>query len=374
MRKTIIIITLILSHWFVSAQEGAKVVETIKGKVIDVTTNEPVAYTNIGLEGTLYGTASNAEGDFELKIPEELSSKNIYFSAVGFKNKIFPVAELFGKEFNVIKLESQSYDIEDIDIAAQSKVLVRILRMAAENTPYNFIGGPFNLICSYENSKTINDTVHTTQTANVTIYDKTGYIKPSKLNAFQSIKYAVKKDKEYDADYRFSTGTNNINELLEFDWVRAGASVLNPDLLADFKLSLEDEPVVDGDECWVIAFKQTAPTLSGSGDFYATFFEGKITIEKDDYSVKKIEGTIRSKQNSLQGRALAVSSSSIRVKKDIDYQFFVNYSNLKPETIQVEKTYQLNGNKVEEQISLKIDQVQTTNVTALENRDYFSGE
>jgi hypothetical protein len=184
----------------------------------------------------------------------------------------------------------------------------------------------------------------------------------------------VKKNSKNEEDYRFSTGMNNINELLEFDWVRSGASVLNPNLLAGFKLLLEEEPVIDGNECWVIAFKQTVPTLAGSGDFYATFFEGKITVEKDDYSVKKIEGDIRSEQNSLQGRSLAVSNSSINVKKDVSYHFLVNYASLKPELIQVEKKYVMNGNPIEEQISLKIEQVQTTNITALESRDYFSGE
>ncbi|QGY44885.1 hypothetical protein GM418_14765 [Maribellus comscasis] len=374
MKKIIIIVTLFFSTWIASAQNGSKVVETIKGKVINVATNEPVAYTNIGLEGTLYGTASNADGDFELKIPEELASKNIYFSAVGFKNKTFPVTDLYGKEYSVIKLESQSYDIGNIDIAAQSKVLIRILRMAAENTPYNFIGGPYNLICSYENNKTINDTTQTNQKANVTIYDKSGYTNPSKLDAFQSVKYAVEKDTEYETDYRFSTGTNNIGELLDFDWVRSGSSVLNPDLLADFRLTLEDEPVVNGDECWTIAFKQTVPTLAGSGDFYATFFEGKITIKKEDYSVKKIEGTIHSKQNSLQGRSLAVTNSSLKVKKDVSYQYTINYANLKPELIQVEKKYKMDGSQIQEQISLQVNQVQTTNVTALQSRDYFSGE
>lgn len=374
MKKIIIAATFIFTVGLLSAQEGAKVVETIKGKVINEATNEPVAYTNIGLEGTLYGTASNAEGDFELKIPEELASKNIYFSAVGYKNKTFPVTDLFGKEFSVIKLGSQSYDIGNVDVAARSKVLIRILRMAAENTPYNFIGGPYNMVCSYRKAQTTNDTTQTTQNGIVTIYDKNGYTQPSKLDAFRSVKYAVKNDREYNEDYRFSTGLNNMSELLEFDWVRSGSSVLNPNLLNSFELILEDEPVIDGEECWVIQFKQNRPTLAGSGDYYATFFEGNITVAKDDYSVKNIEGDVRSEQNSLQGRSLAVSNSSIKVKKNVSYHFTVTYASLKPELIQVEKSYETEGNQVKEQISLHIDQVQTTNVTALQSRDYFSGE
>lgn len=375
MKKTIILFILALFGFAGFTQESGKVIQTLKGKIINESTNESVAYTNIGLEGTFYGTASDAEGNFELKIPEELTSKNIFFSAVGFKNIMFPVTELFNKEFNVIKLSPQSYDIENIDIAAQSKVLIRILRMAAENTPYNFIGGPLNLICNYENQKTINGSTQTKQNANVVIYDKTGYSNPSISDAFQSVKYAVKKtQKEEEADYRFSTGTNNIDELLELDWVRSGASILNPALLPDFKLKLDSEPELNGNKYWIISFKQNAPTLAGSGDFYATFFEGKITIKKDDYSVLKIEGTVRSEKNSMQGKTLAVTSSSINVRENVAYNFTVTYSNLKPDEIILNKSYTCEDEKISEQSGLKINQVQTTNITALKSRDYFSGE
>ena len=153
MKKIIILLIWISTCLFAEAQEGGKVVQTIKGKVINQVTNEPVSYTNIGLEDTFFGTASDIDGNFELKIPAELVSRDIYFSAVGFKNKKFPVQTLFSKEFNIVKLDAQSYGIDDIDIAAQSKVLIRILRMASENIPVNFIGGPFNLTCKYKNEK-----------------------------------------------------------------------------------------------------------------------------------------------------------------------------------------------------------------------------
>src|SRR5680860_1921480 len=155
---TIIIFATLISH-FSFAQESGKVVETIKGKVIDASTSEPVSYTNIGLEGTFYGTASDGDGNFELKIPAELADRNIYFSAVGFENKMFPVKTIFNKEFNVIRIESKSYGIGNIDVAAQSKVLIRILTLASENIQYNYILGPYNLLAEYSNQKNIDNTI-----------------------------------------------------------------------------------------------------------------------------------------------------------------------------------------------------------------------
>lgn len=354
------------------AQEIGTVVNTVKGKVINTETNEPVSYTNIGIEGTLHGTASNEEGIFEIKITEELADKNIYFSAVGFKNKIMPVNSLFDKEFNIVKIESQSYGIKDIDIAAQNMVLIRILRMASENTPYNFIQGPFNLVGTYTNEKTV-DTTITKQSAEVLIYDGSGYANPSKQDAFQSLKYSF-TSAESDADYRFSTGTTNLDELLELDWVRTASSVLNPALTNEYSLKLLDEPKINGQEFWVISFQQKKPTLAGSGDFYATGFEGEITIKKEDYSVLKIEGKIESPKNNRQGKALAIGNSNTNYFENISTDFSISYKTLKPAKIEINKKYTFKGTQIAENSVLEITKVKATDLTELDSRQYFSGK
>jgi len=353
------------------AQQPGKIVNTVKGKVINSSTNEPVSYTNIGLEGTYYGTASDGDGNFELKIPHELLTKNIFFSAVGFKNKKFPVKSLFNKEFNVIKIENQSYGIDNIDIAAQNRVLIRILRMASENIPHNFIRGPYNLYGDYRNEKTSRDTI-INQNIEVIIYDDKGYVNPSKEDAFRSLKYSLKKEKS-EKDIRFSTGATNLDEILELDWARSATSVLNPALTGGFQLKLESEPNIDGKNFWVISFKQKQPTLVGSGDFYATSFEGKITIDKEDYSVFKIEGKVESQKNNRQGKVLAIGKSNTHYFTNVNYDFSIRYSNLKPDIIELNKSYLFDGEEIQEHSSLKITRVKTTDLTLLNSRQYYTG-
>lgn len=374
MKNIILLFVLFVMAGATKAQNGNIVVQTIKGKVINEATNEPVSYTNIGLDDTYYGTASDDDGNFEMNISADMVSKNIFFSAVGYKNKTFPVKSLFNKEFNVIKLQPKSYDIGNVDVSAQSKVLIRILRMAAENTPYNFIGGPFNLICSYENKISEGDSTLEAQNAIVTVYDKYGYMHPSESDAFHSLKYKLEKTKVTNAGYSFSTGNTNLDDLFGLDWVRTATSVMNPGIIDGFQLKLESEPEIDGSPCWVISFTQKKPTLAGCGDFYATSFEGKITIEKDDYSVKKIEGKIHSAKNNRQGRDLAIGAANTHFQKNVSYDFTVNYSNLKPETILLNKTYTSEGTKVKEQSKLVVNQVQTTNLVEIDSREYFMGE
>lgn len=351
------------------AQTETRVAQSIKGKVINEITNEAVAYTNIGIEGTFYGTASDADGNFELKIPEEMVNKKIFFSALSYKNDTFPVRSLFEKEFSIIKLEPQTYDIADVDIAAQSRVLIRILRMASENTPYNFLGGPFNLVCTFENEKIIDDTLKVAEKAEVLIFDRNGYRQPSKTDAFKTRKYELKKE---DPDYSFSTGITNFDELLGLDWVRSATSVLNPALLGLFTLKLEEETERDGKPVWIISFSQEEPTLAGSQDFHATEFRGKITIAKDDYSVLKIEGTAKSEKQNRQGKFLAVTGSNQNYFENVTYDFGITYSKLKPELLSINKKYRLNGQQVEETSTLLVNQVEMANVKEITSRDYFA--
>jgi hypothetical protein len=355
------------------AQNSSKVVQTVKGKVVDASSNRPVSYTNIGLEGTYYGTASDAEGNYELKIPEEMVEKDVYFSAVGFKSIQFPVKDLFDKEFNVVKLQAQSYGVDEVDIAAQNMVLIRILRMAAENIKYNYGAGPFNMHCSYNNECTVNNKVQEPQIASVLIYDAKGYSEPSKSDAYVSRKYSVEKEKG-DTDYQFSTGLMNIDDLLELDWIRSGACILNPALLNDYTLSLESQPTIDGKEYWVILFSQKKPTLEGSGDFYATAFKGKITINKVDYSVLKIEGEVKSEKNNRQGRGLGLGSSNTNYLTDVSYNFVVDYKDLLLSQVSLSKSYKYEGKSIIGNSVLKVDRAHTNNLTTLETREYFPGE
>lgn len=369
---TIIFISALISI-SVFAQEGGKVVSTIKGKVVESSSNRPVSYTNIGLEGTFFGTASDAEGNFELKIPEEMIGKDIYFSAVGFKNKQFPVKQLFGKEFNVVKLDAQSYGVGEVDIKAQNMVLIRILRMAYENIKYNYGAGPFNMHCTYNTKRTSDGSVVDPQTGSVLIYDKNGYSFVSKADAFQSRNYKVTKEKSED-DYTFSKALMNIDEILELDWVRSGSGVLNPALSGDFKLSLKDQPTIDGKEYWVIAFSQDEPTLEASGSFYATSFGGTISINKEDYSVLSIAFDIQSEKENRQGRGLAVGTSNKEYYTDVSSAFKIEYKDLLVNKIGIDKLYTYKGKTMTNVSVLTVDRAHTNNLTVIETRNYFAAE
>lgn len=372
MKTYIILFSILVLSVHAYAQTTVKVAGTIKGKVIHAKSNEAISYTNIGIEGTFFGTASDEEGNFELKIPEEMVASKIFFSAVGFKNVQFQVSDLLKKEFNVIKLDAQSYGIEDVDIAAQNKVLIRILRMASENIPYNYIQGPHNLVGKYSYDMTA-DTLQFEREGEVLIYDKKGYKNPSIRDAYNSVKYSIKAIPN-EADFRFSTGNTKMDELLALDWVRSSSSVLNPSLLAGYNLSLKDETEVNGLKYWIISFSQIQPDISGSGEYHSNQVDGEITINKEDYSVLEIKGNSKAVANSEQHRSIATDPSSDGTMKNVSSSFTVRYKSLKPEYIELVRSFIKDDTSYSETARFTVDKVKTTGVQVLKSRQYFTGE
>lgn len=340
----------------------------ITGKVVDASNNKPVGFTNIGIEGTLHGTASDANGNFTLEIPESMADEKMYFSAVGYKNRLFPVKNLFGQESCVVRLQPQSYDIDDVDVEAQNMVILRILRTASENIRYNYGAGPFNLHCKYTKNTTKNNGINITTNANVLIFDKTGYSQPSHTEAFASRKYRITKT---DDNYTFSSNMLKIDELLSLDWVRLNSNIINPALFSDYQVKIEDQPEINGKEYWVISFKQKNPTLEGSGDFYASAFEGKITIRKDNYMIYSITGNVKAPKNNRQDRSLAIAENNSNFLNDVSYDFSVDYRNLLINKIAINKIYIYKGDKYNENTILEVNRSHANNLIIVNKRDYF---
>ncbi len=315
MKNTIVLIFLFASL-AVSAQT-----QVLKGRIVDSGTQAGVAYTNIGVEGTFYGTASDADGFFELKIPEEFQTEKLYISAVGFKNEIFDLVQLTKKDFNLISLTAQTYDIADIDIAAQSRVLFRVVKTASQSISKNYINSTLGMKIYYS-EKVISGGQTKSREAVVNIYDKNGYRQPNVVDAFESRNFKFAQSKKNFESYSFSTGSTGFEELLEMDVVRSASTILNTKLLNDYDLQLEGTSVFEGDSVWIISYKTSEMDLAHTGDFYATKIDGKIYISKSDYGIIRNECAIEADKNSSQNRSLFAKEN---VQENVRYHFTATY-------------------------------------------------
>ncbi len=298
MKQTILFLFLLITvHTFAQPK-------IVKGRIVDAKSQEGVAYTNIGIEGTFYGTASDADGFFELKIPDGYSNEKLFVSAVGYENATLPVSDLLSKEFVRIQLIEQTYKIEGVDVSAESRVLFRIIKTASKKIPRNYHDGPLGMKFHYYEETKVNNADSMIREAVVEMYDEDGYNKPSTANAFKSRNYRFTEvNKNFDS-YSFSSGQTGFDELIDMDLARLSNTIFNEQLLNDYDLHLEGTSAYEGDSVWIISYKTNKTDLAHTGDFYTTKIDGKMYILKSNYALVRNECLIEADRNNPQNRSL----------------------------------------------------------------------
>ena len=94
--------------------------QTLRGTVLDKETHEPLAGVNISykkINGEMAGTISDAEGMYELRLPN--GGADVLFSYIGYENKVVPVI-LGEKETKVLHIYMQTAStlLSDVVISA----------------------------------------------------------------------------------------------------------------------------------------------------------------------------------------------------------------------------------------------------------------
>ncbi|MDA3929604.1 MAG: carboxypeptidase-like regulatory domain-containing protein [Prolixibacteraceae bacterium] len=360
-----IFFSLLLNNSF--AQESFQ----LSGKVLDSKTKDILVFVNIGIEGTLIGTASNAFGDFTLKIPNELADRNLYFSAIGYENLTFPIAK-YNQQNPITKLDPLSYGIDDIEISSQSKVLYRIIRQTSKSIAENYINKALNYKAIVQNEVYINDTLDKKRDALLLLSDLSGY--GNRKNSFESINYKVLNvERNFDI-ISLEDGTMNIDDVLAFDLVRTTGNIFQISYLNEYDLELIEDTVIDGDSVSVIAYRLFKPDISRTGDLNAIEYKGKLYISKESNVLLKAETHIKSAKHSKHGRTIFVEKSNAFT--NVDYHVTTTYKKSSSEyyldRISMTKNYTNSSNQtVKETSSLIVVSVTTNQPTLLKKRQYY---
>jgi len=108
MKKIYFVIMLLSFNLTVFAQS------TLIGTTFNSETKGEVPYVSIGIENKSTGTVSNNNGEFSLKIGEDISqSDSVTFSSIGFKTIKYTIADI-NKVANKIFLDPVTYELDEI--------------------------------------------------------------------------------------------------------------------------------------------------------------------------------------------------------------------------------------------------------------------
>lgn len=90
----------------------------ITGRITDAQSNEPLAGATVHIEGTTHGNATDADGYFKLKVPEQYTSAVLVFRSIGYYETEKKSDFASGTDLGVIALSPSSIGLNEIKVLA----------------------------------------------------------------------------------------------------------------------------------------------------------------------------------------------------------------------------------------------------------------
>jgi hypothetical protein len=252
---------------------------TIKGKVIDVETRNPLVFATVAVKETNVSIVTNIDGEFTLKIGETVTSKNLEITYLGYKNKVIPISELKdngGK--NVIELEPAPIPIKEIVVKPLDPN--EIVNKAIQSIGKNYEGEPNLMTAFYRETIRKNRTYVSIGEAVVEIF-KAPYYNDTRFDGAKIYKGRKSSDVQKMDTVLFKLQGGPVS-VLQLDIAKNTESVLTKEAMEYYNYTISGVIEIDNKPHYVIDFLQK-PSVD------IPLFMGSLFINMETYAISEIE-------------------------------------------------------------------------------------
>ncbi len=252
---------------------------TIKGKVVDATTGDPLVFATVAVKESNVAIITNIDGEFTLKIGEALTAKNLEVSFLGYKNKIIPISEMRDNGYkNVISLETAPIPIKEIIVRPLDPV--DIVEKAIGNIGKNYESVPNLMTAFYRETIRKNRTYVSIGEAVVEIF-KAPYDNDLRFDGARIYKGRKSSDVEKMDTVLFKLQGGPVS-VMSLDIAKNTESILTKEAMQYYNYSLNGVIEIDNKPHYVIDFMQK-PSVD------IPLFMGSFYIDMDSYAITEAE-------------------------------------------------------------------------------------
>jgi hypothetical protein len=252
---------------------------TIKGKVIDAETRNPLVFATVAVMETNVTIVTNIDGEFTLKIGETVTSKNLEVTFLGYKNKVIPISEL--KENgakNVIEMEAAPIPIKEIVVKPLDPY--EIVKKAIQNIGNNYENVPNLMTAFYRETIRKNRTYVSIGEAVVEIF-KAPYYNDARFDGARIYKGRKSSDVQKMDTVLFKLQGGPVS-VLQLDIAKNTESVLTKEAMEYYNYSIAGVIEIDNKPHYVIDFLQK-PAVD------IPLFMGSLFINMETYGITEVE-------------------------------------------------------------------------------------
>lgn len=311
----------------VNSQNSVNNLNIFKGKSISHLNGEPVSFVNMGIKGTTIGTATDKMGEFTLSVPANYMQEFVlFYSAIGYESGEIALNKLSKDSINIIVLKPTQYKLNELDVSAKSKVAMGIIKDAVSKIPKNYPSFPFMYPFTYKAEKTINQKLENAA-AKGQLFDSLGYQSKNFFTAYASRSYVFNEPENIEKNrFAFIKGITGMDDFLNFDIVGSNGNILTVEHLDKYQLTLTGTTTYAQDSVYVISYKNLEPSVTSTGDYYVTSYEGEIFISKTSKAILKNTTQVKSEKVALFGRNFAIPEGQKPMGTDVQYNFSTTYN------------------------------------------------
>lgn len=247
-----------------------------KGEVVNARNSRPISSAYLALNNSNISTITNADGEFSLKVPEDLTEATVTVSVLGFQSKTLPLS-YFKSANTTIELEETVEELTEISLYKATNPNLLVKEMLAKKDE-NYLSDQSIMTSFYR--ETIKK-----GWSNVSLSEAVVKIYKSPYNS-------SKKDLVSLYKARKSTDYNKLDTIalklrggpfntLYLDMMKYTEYVLRPEMIDSYKFDFDDPAKINDRFTYVVNFTE----IDKSDPWYF----GKLFIDAETSTLVKAE-------------------------------------------------------------------------------------
>ncbi|WBL26812.1 carboxypeptidase-like regulatory domain-containing protein [Zunongwangia sp. HGR-M22] len=117
--------------------ENSDPYQSFKGQVINAFTEDPIQSAHINVKGTTISTISNSDGEFSLKLPEDMTDALISISALGYQTKELQL-DYFKRANVIIAMQESVQELDEVSVYTKGDA-TELVRNMMYNRDENYV-------------------------------------------------------------------------------------------------------------------------------------------------------------------------------------------------------------------------------------------
>ena len=245
----------------------------VSGSITDLKSGKPLAYATIAVMDTYYGTISNEDGGFTLRIPDTLSQPILVSSFIGYRNHYTPVS-IESEEQVEIRMNRNLISLQEVIIRYQDPA--SLLREAVGRIRQNYLNEASGMQAYYREKVNKDDKTMLFSEAVVEIakspYTSSMVAERSRILKGRKI---TNIDLQDTVVFKIRSG---LSTMLQLDIIKNPPGFLSENFISLYELHYSDVVSFKDKLVYVITFRQKA-------HIDETLFRGNLYIDRETLAI-----------------------------------------------------------------------------------------